>query len=518
MSPHLRRRLTAFCTFNVALILLIGWSAATAWRDLGALRRRFTKAQFESFRVAGELQSSVLSLDSGLLAYEISGEQSDWEHFQTESHALDEWIDLQRGALKTEGEKRALDEINAEYDRYLAVAQTIHREHTEQTEPVNSRLRQLEAAAQRMLALGARLADAHRRALGDFLGESQRSLQRLEAILAAGCLAMLAAVAWGTRVLFRDAIAPLRTQLIETHALAERREKLASLGVLAAGVAHEIRNPLTALKTRVFTLRKKLDRDAPALEDAAILDNEIERLDRIVSDFLLFARPGDPDLAKVTPHTLLCKVRELLSPELAKNEIELTVESAANDPTLRADPHQLKQVLINLVRNAAESIGQKGRVTLRSQQRCLLLRARKQEVVVLEVEDTGRGIPMKVRGRLFDPFFTTKAAGTGLGLSIAMRILEATRRHVAVPDCARSWHHLRRYPTASTSRTGVGARRRERRAPIPRRENREGVKRPHQFGPQSGLKRRTCRSPHPTWRAPSLPPPAVPTEDSAAAA
>ena len=424
MSPHLRRRLTVFCAFNAALIVLIGWSAATAWRDLGALRRRFTKAQFESFRIAGELQSSVLSLDSGLLAYEISGEQSDWDHFQTESHALDEWIDLQRGALKTEDEKRALDEINAEYDRYLAVAQTIHREHTEQTEPVKNRLRQLEAAAQRMLAFGGRLADAHRRALGDFLGESQRSLQRLEAILAAGCLAMFAAVAWGTRVLFRDTIAPLRTQLIETHALAERREKLASLGVLAAGVAHEIRNPLTALKARVFTLRKKLGPDAPALEDAAIIDNEIERLDRIVSDFLLFARPGDPDLAEFASHVLLAEVHQLLSPELGRNNIELTVESAADDTTLRADPHQLKQVLINLVRNAAESIGQQGYITLRSRRHRLPLRGRQQEVVVLEVEDTGSGIPTKVRGRLFDPFFTTKAAGTGLGLSIAMRILE----------------------------------------------------------------------------------------------
>lgn len=424
MSPRLCRRLTVFIAFNVGLIVLIGWLAATAWRDIGALRRRFTKAQFESFRIAGELQSSVLSLDSGLLAYEIRGEQSDWDHFQTESHALDEWIDLQRGLLRTEDERRALDEINTEYDRYLAVAETIHREHTEQTEPVRNRLRQLEAAAQRMLALGGRLADAHRLALGDFLGESQRSLQRLEVILAAACVAMFAAAAWGARVLFRDTITPLRTQLIETNALAAQREKLASLGVLAAGVAHEIRNPLTALKTRVFTLRRKLDRDAPALEDAAVIDDEINRLDRIVGDFLLFARPGDPDLAEFTPHALLCEVHQLLSPELGKNNIELTLESAADDPTLHADPHQLKQVLINLVRNAAESIAQRGHITLRSRRHRLSLRGRQQEVVLLEVEDTGSGIPTKVRGRLFDPFFTTKPAGTGLGLAIAMRIVE----------------------------------------------------------------------------------------------
>ncbi len=424
MTPPLRRRLTLFCVFLVILVTLVGWSATTAWNDLAMLRRRFTDAQFESFRIAGELQSAVLSLDSGLLAYEITGDPADWNHFQTESHALDEWIDLQRGALKTEGEKRALDKINAEYDRYLAVAQNIHREHTDQPESMKSRVRQLEAAAQRMLALGAQLADAHRRALGDFLGESQRSLQRLEAILAVACLAILAALTWGTRVLFRDTIAPLRTQLIETHALAERREKLASLGVLAAGVAHEIRNPLTALKARVFTLRKKLDPNAPASEDATIIEDEIERLDCIVTDFLLFARPGDPDLSEFASDELLCEVHGLLSPQLARNEIELAVESTADETTLRADRQQLKQVLINLVRNAAESIGQKGRVTLRSRQRRLLLRARQQEVVVLEVEDTGSGIPTKVRGRLFDPFFTTKAAGTGLGLSIAMRILE----------------------------------------------------------------------------------------------
>ncbi|MEA3208405.1 MAG: hypothetical protein QOE70_1462 [Chthoniobacter sp.] len=424
MTSHLRRRLAAFCALVTGLILLIGWSAVTAWHEVGALRSRFTSAQFESFRIAGQLQSTVWSLNSGLLAYEISGEEADWEQFARDSHALDAWIDLQRDALKTAEEKRVLAEIDAEYDRYLAVAQTIHREHGDPTVAVKSRVHQLETAAQRMLTLGGHLADAHRRALGDFLGESQRSLRRVEALFGAGCLVMLTALAWGTRVLFRETIAPLRTQLIETRALAERHEKLASLGVLAAGVAHEIRNPLTAIKTWVFTLQRKLVQNAPALDDAAMIDHEIDRLERIVRDFLLFARPGDPELATVVPQELLREVGELLSPELGKSGIDLIVESRPDGATLRVDPQQLKQVLINLVRNAAESIGLGGRITLRSRQDQVSLQGRRQAVTIIEVQDTGAGIPAEVQERLFDPFFTTKPTGTGLGLSIAMRILE----------------------------------------------------------------------------------------------
>jgi signal transduction histidine kinase len=388
------------------------------------LRRRLTTAEFQSFRIAGELQSNVLGVNSALLAYAINGDGGNWQQFQKDSDTLNAWIDLQRNVLKTAQEKRILADIDAEYDRYLAVAKAIRQERDDQTTPATTRVQQLDEAARQMFVLAGRLAEAHHAALGDLLGESQRSLRRLEAIFSAGFLLITAVGAWGARNFFRETIIPLRRQLIESQALIERHEKLASLGVLAAGVAHEIRNPLTALKTRAFTLRKKLAPDAPALEDAAIIDQEIDRLERIVSDFLLFAKPGDPHLAAVAPRALLCEVRELLAPELAKNEIALVVESGLDDPMLRADPHQLEQVLINLVRNAAESIGQKGRITLRTRQDYLPLQGRPQKVVVLEVKDTGTGIPADVQERLFDPFFTTKAAGTGLGLSIAMRILE----------------------------------------------------------------------------------------------
>jgi signal transduction histidine kinase len=424
MTSSLRRRLTVFCAVITALIVLAGWSAFTSWHDLGTLRKRFSNAQFESFRIAGQLQSNVFQVNSALLNYSASGAVRDWETAQRKSAELNTWIDRQRDLLTTAREKSVLTEIGTEYDHYLAVAEIIRRERGEHDVPTARQIHLFNDAAVRMFTLAGRLADAHGAALGDLLGESQRSLRRLEALFGAGFVLVVAVGAWGTSVLFRETITPLRRQLIESQTLAERHEKLSSLGVLAAGVAHEIRNPLTALKTRAFALRKKLAPGTPALRDAAIIDQEVDRLERVVGDFLLFARPRDPEPAAVAPQELLCEVRELLAPELAKNEIELAVEADANAPTFRADPHQLKQVLINLVRNAAESIGRKGHITLRSRRERLPLEGRLQAVIVLEVQDTGTGIPADVQERLFDPFFTTKAAGTGLGLSIAMRILE----------------------------------------------------------------------------------------------
>ncbi len=436
MTHLLRRRLSVFCGIFAFLILIVGWSAVTAWRNLGNLRSRFTSAQFESFRVASELQSSVQSLNLGLLAYEIRGEEADWQQFQHDTHALDTWIGLQRSALKTNNEKRALDEIDAEYDRYMAVAQVIHREHIDRTEPIKSQVQQLNIASQQMLLLGTRLAEAHRQALVDYLGESQHALRQLEGVFGGAFVLVLALGGWGASVLFRETITPLRKQLVEFQTLAERHEKLASLGTLAAGVAHEIRNPLMAIKLRVHLIRQEIEGGAPKIEDVSLIDKEIDRLECIVTDFLHFAKPSDPQFTTFVAQTFLQEVCELLAPEFEKSGITLVVESGANDATLRADPSQLKQVLINLVRNAAESIGKNGRIRLRARRARLPLEGHPREVVVLEIQDTGAGIPAELQDRLFDPFFTTKSVGTGLGLSIAIRILElhgGTLQYETVP-------------------------------------------------------------------------------------
>ena len=224
-------------------------------------------------------------------------------------------------------------------------------------------------------------------------------------------------------VVYRDMIAPLRVKLVESQALVERHEKLASLGMLAAGVAHEIRNPLTAIKAALFIQQKKFHPGSQEHADAKLVEREILRLERIVNDFLQFARPTEPELTTVPADLPLRDAQLFLAPQLEKANIKLVREDSA-PIRINVDPAQIKQVLINLVQNATDSIGRDGTITLRARHDRKGLSNGETDVVILEVADTGKGIPPDVEKRLFDPFFTTKDNGTGLGLSIAAGIVQ----------------------------------------------------------------------------------------------
>jgi signal transduction histidine kinase len=246
-------------------------------------------------------------------------------------------------------------------------------------------------------------------------------------------LLVLAGGLW--TVIYRDMIAPLHAKLIESRALLERQEKLASLGVLAAGLAHEIRNPLTAMKARLFTLGKRLEPGTPQGQDASVISREIDRLDRILKDFLQFARPSDPTFRRMEACEPLRQVHALLVPELEQSNVRIILEDCPS-ALVNIDPAQITQVLINLVKNAAESIVRDGMITLRVKRDSVVLGGKHTDVAVMEVIDTGRGITAEVEKRLFDPFHTTKDGGTGLGLSVAARIVErhggALRYHTRV--------------------------------------------------------------------------------------
>ncbi|MBP9143797.1 MAG: GHKL domain-containing protein [Thermoanaerobaculia bacterium] len=207
------------------------------------------------------------------------------------------------------------------------------------------------------------------------------------------------------------------------EAQAAEAERLAYLGTLAAGLAHEIRNPLNSLSLNMQMLEEDLASAQAASGQKkllAITRSEIGRLERLVSDFLSYARPRALRLETVPAAELLERARDVVAREFALRGAIFEVTDESPGAAVRVDEEQLQQLLINLLQNAlaaSEGTGRPPRVVLRSR--------REGPRVLLEVEDNGAGIPDEIRERIFELFFSTRKGGSGLGLAIAERVVRA---------------------------------------------------------------------------------------------
>jgi signal transduction histidine kinase len=211
--------------------------------------------------------------------------------------------------------------------------------------------------------------------------------------------------------------------LRKTEAQLIRSEKLAALGQLAAGIAHEIRNPLTSINILIHSLREKPSNEEQQeqhREDLRVIEEEIHRINEIVDQFLRFARPAPPLLKKADVLSLFEETLQLLKPQIEKNRIEVKKEFQSLPPTV-LDREQMKQVILNLLLNALQAMPGGGRLGLAGQV------LEDNRWIQLSIQDTGIGIPPDDMNRLFDPFFSTKEGGLGLGLSIAHRIIDQHR-------------------------------------------------------------------------------------------
>ncbi|HEY9172283.1 MAG TPA: ATP-binding protein [Verrucomicrobiae bacterium] len=420
-----RRRSYGYALASVLLVLVVGWVGRTAWKELRQLHRSFASVQENSFRHAEHVEASVRELNETVLRWDLRRQPADRAAFQVESQALQQWIRAGRASVTMSSQERTLmEQIGAAFDDYVAQSTRLMEEQerpgaTTSSQPMSERMRNLSA---NVLTLCEELQTAERAARTVFLKDSQQALGWVRQLLLVTFAMLVVLVGTAVVALYRGVIGPLRIELGESRAIAARHEKLASLGTLAAGVAHEIRNPLTAINVRVHGLKRSLQAGSSEHEDVTVIDEEIRRLDGIVRDFLDFARPAAPRLVPLAAEALFSRVQSLLAPQWNRTAIRLKVEPPPA-VKVRADPHQLEQVLINLLRNAAESIEGEGDITLRARADTARLAGRATPAVILEVTDTGKGIPPEVQKRLFDPFFTTKESGTGLGLAIAASIV-----------------------------------------------------------------------------------------------
>ncbi len=191
-------------------------------------------------------------------------------------------------------------------------------------------------------------------------------------------------------------------------------EKMAALGELAAAAAHEIRNPLSAIKAFVQLLGK--DATISLKERLCMLEREIARLDHITSDLLTMARPGSLTWKQCDIQALLDEVLLLYSESARSQEVEIQRCFQLNDETICCDGSQIKQVLSNLMSNALDATPRGGRIRVST--------CRTGNYISISVSDTGCGIPPENLGKVFNPFFTTKDTGTGLGLAIAYGVVK----------------------------------------------------------------------------------------------
>jgi PAS domain S-box-containing protein len=218
----------------------------------------------------------------------------------------------------------------------------------------------------------------------------------------------------------------------DENALASRvrqAEKLAAVGTLAAGLAHEIRNPLNGAQLHVTFLERGLKKahvqDPDTLEAVGVVREEIKRLSALVSEFLDFARPKPLSKQRVSLLALATHVSKLVAPDAEKSRAEVRLDLPSADILLDLDPARIEQVLLNLLRNAIDAVETTdgGAVILRVR--------RKPRHAVIEVEDEGPGLPSP-EAPVFDAFFSTKPQGTGLGLAIAHRIVVDHEGAIAV--------------------------------------------------------------------------------------
>jgi two-component system sensor histidine kinase HydH len=196
----------------------------------------------------------------------------------------------------------------------------------------------------------------------------------------------------------------------------KRAERLFAVGQLAAGLAHELRNPLGSVAGAAGILQRNVHLEPKHQECVEIIQKESQRLNRLLTDFLDFARPRPPKYQQIEVDALLDSVMQLAAHGVGRGSVRLRKETAAPLPPVEGDPELLKQMLLNLVMNAIQAMPGGGEVSVSAalQDNCMSIRVR----------DQGCGIPSDVRDKVFDPFFTTKESGTGLGLPVAHQIVE----------------------------------------------------------------------------------------------
>ena len=410
-------------------------------------------------QAAEELETALVR-QKGLTTYYFLDGNPDWlNQLEELNESFNSWLKKARKSAQTDNERSILNQIESEYLRYIFA-----RDQVIQLYQAGKR----EAGAQRhwdvrkqffaIQGLCDQYRVIHKEEINDAWKKSRAQTRMVKGMTLVALPSVLVLGVLLAYILLNQILKPIRILSMEAgdvdinsslpremtalsqrvHSLMEnvdqtqselqqsrahllQAEKLAMVGKLAAGVAHTIRNPLTSVNMRLFSLERSLELSQTQQEDFEVISEEVRHIDTIVQNFLEFARPPKLKIQSISPSEVVDMALQLLRHRLESYGVQVELDREHRLPRIEADPEQLKEVLINLLVNGCEAMGEGGLIVIREEEGVAEPLGR---VVVIRVKDNGPGIPKSVRDQVFQPFFSTKEEGTGLGLSIAYRIVE----------------------------------------------------------------------------------------------
>jgi signal transduction histidine kinase len=452
---------TRLIVLLIALIsTTIGGGLATIWYAdaVGSLFTTVIDRDVASYELAEDLESGLV-MQKGLTSYYFQDGDPDWvSQLALYQKSFEEKLKKAWEYARTEAVWKVLSKIESEYLKNKSARnQVIHFYQIGQKEDGLKLLKETRRQFFSIHDLCEQYKEIHKKNIDQAREKSQL---RTRYITTGALIAIQLAAMMGVflaYILFKQVLGPIRQLTMETgpsegqspfsnevrvlsnrvHSLIEdvdqtqsklarsqehlvQSEKWAMTGKLAAGVAHSIRNPLTSVKIRLFSMGRAVGLSPTQKEDLEVISEEIGHIESIVSSFLQFSRPPKLIMQKISPSEVVDLALRLLQHRLESYGVKVDLVRGNPLPEIWTDPDQLKEVVVNLLVNACEMMANGGEIRILEKEEGEPMG----NSVTITITDNGPGIPEAIQENIFQPFFSTKEEGTGLGLSIASRIVE----------------------------------------------------------------------------------------------
>jgi len=396
------------------LLITVGYLSFLSTRGLERISQAILRENVSSLKAAQELALALVDQKGLVSNYLLDGDERWLDLLEEKKGVFRDWFDKADEVALIEKEKEALKEIARLYIHYDGLrSQVINFYRLGNFEEakrlllseVKDYLDQLHEECENLLLINEEL-----------IAQAQKGTERfIFRIRLAVWFTIGIAIALGSALgflIFRT----ITKRLLEI-------EKMASLGKLSATVAHEIRNPLTAIKIRTQALKGEVQERSQWREDLEVIEEEILRLEKIVSDFVILAKPSKLNLNRESINGVIESAIEVLKPKIETQGIELR-KYLGEDIGINLDREKIKQALLNLFMNSLEAMPEGGNLEVST--------SLNRDYLEIKIKDSGRGLSKKGRRRLFEPFFTTKKDGLGLGLSVVKNIVEMHKGKIKI--------------------------------------------------------------------------------------